>query len=527
MPDITAISSKKYLLWENIIFYILLVLQLVPLFTGKYFATQDGPSHLYNAAVLKDFLLHADSQYHHFFYLNPKPSPNWLTHGLLLLLSLLAPFYLAEKLLLAIYVICMPLAMRYLLQSVNPASGFFAILMFPLVYNVTVYYGFYNFCYSIIFFLLAAGYWIRNYGLFTIRQGIVFFVLTTLLLLSHPLPYAILLLFIAFLFIPFIIQDIRKDFRMLMRRLVSTALPLLPTIAFAVYYALSGNGKIVSNQEKPQDVLMNLVNSSYLHYLGQYDGHLISLLGYILLAMGAVAIIMAFLRKTSASFPGILLFTIAFIPLTMITPQEFANGSIIGIRMALFFMLLLICLSATATYPRIVKIVLSLLFALFVLIYHHMQTHVFSAISKDTDEVMKLESHLQPGKLMIQYNGPILMQFPDNTDVNTYINPFFHISGYLAADCHLVSLDNYEADKDYFPLKWQKRLNAEHLISGREVSPPDLADYERRCGMKIDYVMLWNTSEKDTIPGLNRQLQQHYKQVPLNTTAPLKLYERL
>lgn len=511
---------------EVAVFWVLVLLYLIPLFLSKYFATQDGPCHLYNVFLIKNLLAGSPGDYSHFFHFNPKISPNWITHGLLLIFSFALPFYLAEKLLLGLYVILMPLAFRYLFRAINPASTFFSLLSFPLVYSVTLYFGFYNFCFSIILFLYASGFWIRHSGLFNFRQSVIFFLLTTVLIFAHPLSYLLLIIFLFFLFVPFLVADFREHLPLAMRRIIKTLIPLSPSLAFAAYYGLSGKGGYVPSNGDAGHIWSCLVNSNFISYLGEYDWRIARFFGFFLIGTSIISLFPVFIKGQNRKYGSIFFFLLCLIPLCIFSPEEFAGGSIITLRLGLYFAIFLLCWSVVAIYPlwfRNTAVIVFVLFSSTCLVF---QTLAFSGIARQTTEYLKIGKYLAPGKLMIQYTGPVVKELPGGTTVDTYIDPCLHICGYLAIEREMLSLDNYEAATDYFPLRWQKRLDAEYLISGRNIMP-DLSYYEQLCQRKIDYVILWNTSPEDAAVGINWQLRDHYKEVPMSLKIRARLFERI
>jgi len=154
----------------NRLFYTLLILHLTPLFFGKYFLTQDGPSHLYNAFIFKDMILNHHTLYSQYFDINRVPNPNWLITAFYSLAMMVLPAFLAEKIFLVLYFMLLPLSFRFLIRQINPKSSFIVLLIFPLVYNITMYLGFFNFCFSIIFYFYAVGYWLKYQGVFSFKD---------------------------------------------------------------------------------------------------------------------------------------------------------------------------------------------------------------------------------------------------------------------------------------------------------------------------------------------------------------------
>jgi len=92
----------------------------------------------------------------------------------------------AEKLLLIGYVILLPVALRYALQAIHPASAFLSVLAFPLVHNFMLHMGFYNFAYSLPLYGFVLGYWLRHHDCLTLRTTLTLATLALLLYLAHP-----------------------------------------------------------------------------------------------------------------------------------------------------------------------------------------------------------------------------------------------------------------------------------------------------------------------------------------------------
>ena len=130
---------------ESILFFILLIGSLVPLWLHPYYLTGDGPCHVYNAKIVFDLWLDHDYDFYNpYFYLHRILLPNWFSHFWLgLLLQFFSPA-LAEKILLSAYVILLPISVRYAIKQVNPQSQYLALLAFPFIYNRVFQMGFYN-----------------------------------------------------------------------------------------------------------------------------------------------------------------------------------------------------------------------------------------------------------------------------------------------------------------------------------------------------------------------------------------------
>src|SRR5262249_32463509 len=149
-------------LTERWLFAALAVLHLLPVWRVAYVPTTDGPSHVYNAFVHLHLHDPAWPLFAPTFEIDPKPLPNWLSQvALLPPLAVFSPG-VAEKVLVSLYVLLFLAAARFFAGSVDPERRWLAFLAFPFVYNWSFHFGFYNFCFSLAFYLLALGCWWRR-----------------------------------------------------------------------------------------------------------------------------------------------------------------------------------------------------------------------------------------------------------------------------------------------------------------------------------------------------------------------------
>ena len=100
----------------------LLVGLVSPIWRVDHVPTQDGPAHVYNAMIIRDFGKKG-TDYDRVFAFRDGLLPNWTSHAILVgLMSIVDPVT-AEKLLVTLVVLAMALAVRFLLVSYG-AGGF-------------------------------------------------------------------------------------------------------------------------------------------------------------------------------------------------------------------------------------------------------------------------------------------------------------------------------------------------------------------------------------------------------------------
>ncbi|MCI0670849.1 MAG: hypothetical protein L0Y64_10340, partial [Myxococcaceae bacterium] len=117
------------------VFFVCVLAQLLPVVAFGYLPIADGPIHVYNARLLLSYLAENGAALGGHYELNPAPVPNWLSHVLLAAgMSVLSPVA-SEKLVLGIYVLLLPLAMRYALRSQAHDTHGLEFLIFPFIFN--------------------------------------------------------------------------------------------------------------------------------------------------------------------------------------------------------------------------------------------------------------------------------------------------------------------------------------------------------------------------------------------------------
>jgi hypothetical protein len=155
----SASAGARWLPW---LFVVLCAVHLAPVWGVTYLPTTDGPSHLYNAWIIKHIGDAAQPRLAETFGVVWQPLPNWLCYALTWALLSVAPPLIAEKLLVSAVILLWLLGFWYLAGTVERERRWVAFLGFPFVFNLAFQFGFWNFCLSLGFFMLAVGYWWRR-----------------------------------------------------------------------------------------------------------------------------------------------------------------------------------------------------------------------------------------------------------------------------------------------------------------------------------------------------------------------------
>ena len=154
-------------------------------------------NHVYNAYILKSYHDPALYKTREVFQLNLALFPNWISHLLMAGLMFIVPPLIAEKLLLTLCIVGVPLAFLYFLRSIDPDNTFYAWLGFLFSYHYLLHMGFYNFALSFALFFIVIGYWWRNRHVMTAERIGILYLMLIVLYFCHIVSYALSLAVIA------------------------------------------------------------------------------------------------------------------------------------------------------------------------------------------------------------------------------------------------------------------------------------------------------------------------------------------
>jgi len=184
---------------ESLLFYLLLIINLLPLFLYKCFFTMDGPAHLYTANIIKELIsgnAGMEGMYHLHLLI-----PNATGDLILAVFRFFMPSWMAEKLFVVLLLTLLPLAFRTLVYSLRKKPTLLTLLIFPFTWHFLFMIGLYNYSLGIIIALFALSYYLRNRQQMQIKKWVWFTLLVLLLAFTHAFVLAVfcLVFFILFL----------------------------------------------------------------------------------------------------------------------------------------------------------------------------------------------------------------------------------------------------------------------------------------------------------------------------------------
>jgi hypothetical protein len=510
MTDPVTVRLRRWFIDpDNLLLAVLLLLHVAPLWWFPYFPSQDGPAHLENATILREFGRPDITRWHDFYTINPYPEPNWVTHLVLAGLLFVVPALIAEKVLLTGYLVLLPFSVRYALHAVRPGSEFLALLSLPLLHNLFYHMGFYNFCYSLPVFFYVVGYWMRHQDRFTLRNALVLALLALLLYFCHLVSLVTACVAIALLATWLTLLDVRGQDRGVLGRAVWSRV-VLPGCAFvpAVLLTLLFLGRRGGPSGQAMswtELWVGLRSLEALVSYNRWEGMVSTCLA-LFFTGGAVGLLLVRLRSRRVGpWDGWLLVAAAYAVLYFLAPAEASGGMYINLRLNLFPFFALLLWFGTQTFSvrskRMIESVATgaclLTLGLHVAAYAELNDYLQEYLSGM--ELIEPNTRLLP--LCFAPNG----RGPDGENLTYRVGPFRHAAGYLAAERRLVDLDNYEANSGYFPLRFRPEVEPYiHMGKDRrlpgfglEAVPPcvDFLDYPTNTGQEVDYVLIWAVSD--------------------------------
>ncbi len=476
---------------QQTLFGLLVVAQLVPVWIVPRFVTQDGPSHLENANILR--LYTATPLYREYFRINHALVPNWFGHLVEAALLEIAPPSVAEKIFIAAYVVVFALGARAVVRAFRPEAEWHAVLVLPLTLNCLLLYGFLNFCWSVCFFLFFVAACTER------RRWWVVASIGFVLYFSHILSWLIAAV------VAVLIAIGRREWKPLPALAPSAAL----VVCFLAAGSVAGNGAAVHVGFMQRWNALWRASTVVFSYS---DQALSACFGVLVLGL---AILMAVQRRWNFWA----LIAALMLALYFVSPPQSGAGLYVLERLnvyALLALVLWIAIAARTTPERVflfagtVAVVLALVFNV---------ARLQRRINGEMSEYMSV-SQAVPGEstlLPVQYDsrGPGVLQ-------SLYGFPMRHAAGYIAVERRALNLDNYEAQTPLFPLVFRDDRNPGIRIGHLEDEPPA----PKFSPALADSVLIWNPAHAPLSPAIEAQLQAGYRVAATSPRGAAALYLR-
>ncbi len=516
---------------EPILFGSLLILHMVPVWTLPFLPTQDGPGHQAVASVLRHYGDPDAGLLREYYELNREAVPNWLIFFLLGPGLRFLSVALAEKVLLSLYVLLLPLSVRFALRSVDRRAAWLSLLIFPFLYNFMFNMGFFNFCFSLAAFFFAVGYYLRRPEEMGLARTGGLALLVLLVYFCHPVTLVVTVAALLTLAGWRAFLDRRRGLRPSARRwLLAPVLACLPALFLMASFVGARTGARVA----ALTLWAKLKHLAGLYSLASMTRWTIPLAALVALLFFALTLVCLRLRGHRPLQPADGLFAVAAVLLAiyLAAPNDLSGGGFITHRLNLFPFLALLLWFATFQLPEAWKKAFLSAAAVLAFAFLGAFAPVYAALDEGLEEIAAAGNLIAPGHTFLFLSYAHWGEGFDGKPLSFRTEPFVHAGSYIAARRRLVDLSLYEANEDYFPIYYRPQRNPyRHLATvpaGIETVPPrvDLPGYESRRHGRVDYVMIWGPrgSGHREAAEILRQLRADYDLLHVSPDGRVKLF---
>jgi hypothetical protein len=456
--------------YKLIIFLTIILVYLIPIWCFKYIPFQDSPNHLLSVHIQNNI----DNQLYDYsdnFRVSFSIFKPYALYFLIMnILTKLFPLLISEKIFLTIYIVFFAVSFFFTEKVISKDNLFISFIVFLFIYNLMMFFGFYQYLLSIPVFFFALAFFIQNKDLKSFKQIIIINILMLLLFFCHITSL------VAFL-ITLVCLDLINNRGLKFIFILGTK--ILPVLTLIVIVNLS---YFFSSDFKPLygSIIDSIVNISRWFYFDNIANKLIFLIVIILEAILLIKIVInkPSLNKLRFIIVGVVIFTVY-----LFLPKAIPNFDIWYVNSRLIpFFLLLPFLSVNLKINRFKEnlfILLIVLASMFIFI----NTFIFFKGQN------KLINHYISGIPVVHGNPKIL---PLTAKTDDRINPLGHAWAYYHIEKGGVGPYSF-AGITYYPIEYLHKPDSSYLPSPGENSV-ELID--NNIISYYDYVFLAGKNDK-------------------------------
>jgi len=526
---------------EPVAFGIVLALHLVPVWTVHYFPTQDGPAHVYNTAQFLT-LLAGDPLSSRYYATNLHPFPNWATTVLFAGFLRIVSAVTAEKFVVSLYVLGLPLSERYLLTGRRAGAGWLGWLTLPLVYNDFLHRGFYNFLLGIVVMCLVVGYWLRHRSRPSPARLATFCALATLLYFCHLVAFGAAGIALGILTVSALAGVDRMTAapngspaaaRREWRRAVLWMLCLLPGVILALQFVLSQHGSPSYSNYRWKTVAwvfyaVTAAENTPIHLIA-------SMLVPALWGAGLAYVVWSRHAPLKWYRDEFLVCSLTLAVLYIVLPEALAGGSFLNPRLALLALLLAVPFFACVPFGAEARRLMIAAAGCLALLLVMLNVRLNWSLQDMVEEYLSAGAGLKPNRTLVSVCLADEGCGAGTRPGRLRMSPLTHASGYIATFRHLIDLSNAQAHLTYFPVRYVPLTDPmpfQNVVEGGHGRRwvPLLPGYSLATGGVIDYVLLWGLEDAgkrgDDTTELMSWLERDFQLSMTSSRGRVRVYTR-
>jgi hypothetical protein len=499
-------------------FWTLVLFQVVRIWTVPYYPSQDGPSHLYNAAIL--------ARYDHvaifrdFYTIHISPAGNVLAQLLQWVLLKTAGEFASERVLLTIYAVLLPLSFRALLESVTGRISPF-ILIGPLILpNFFFTMGFWNFCLSIpILFLTLAWLW-KWRNRWRPASVLALGILSFLTYSAHMLSWAVLAIAVC-------LQGGIELFRARKTaewsatlRNVAVTIPAATAPVLLALAHLHSTGSGLDFGGTLAERTWPLYSAAFLRgFGGPADRWFSYTFEALIVSLFAGAAAYRWRKREPRAADVFLLFAVACALISIFGPRAAASGAYLRDRTAFYaWMFLVVWLASTVALAK-VQAATAIALAGLAVAGFAARVPAENAWSRELGEYASARPLITTGKTILAVR--MEPNYPT-------VDPLLHAVGLVALD-GAIDLQNYEARLPYFSVQLRPdQMPTRDLGESVQKARPefDIPQYEKASGKRVDYLLFYGGEGWPELQNYGEKLTDYQRIFVSRPSGRVRLYTR-
>ena len=503
---------KERVIFE-FLFGVVTLFLLIHALSIPHFFTYDGPSHLYNAKLLIE-LIDGNSFIAQYLEFTDGFVPNYVGHLLLSIWSTITDFWSATDIILVVYMIGFPYALKYLSNQLNHRINWSLFLIFPFLYNTHFLMGFYNFYLALIPFFLGLGLVIQQVkspSYSKLSFALTLFVLALVTLISHVFVFLMLFGSVSLVLLYYLTLNIKidlADFRTKLLELIPIFVAFLMPLIIAIDYLFSGSASGFYYLSTDQLISMFWENRTLVMY-NDTEVETVQVIGWVIsissLLVFAYSVYKMKFSRGAFSFTALSMFILlVFVVLYFLAPNSTSNAGYISGRLLFFCFIFMVLVISSVGFHRVLQIGLTVTVLWLFSSNYEYKREMLLEQNTHVEELKSIAGIVKENSIVMPFN---------------FSNDFLHahFSNYLGlTKSGIFVLENYEAGTGYFPLKWSSEVELEpkHRFFSECFNWPNVSHQNN----KVDYIFIlkgdeWKTPSQPCTKKLLTLVKDDYRTV--------------
>ena len=542
---------ERYKKYEPFLYLFLILVLLFPFLADKYFLTQDGSGHIYNAKILLDYITNQNTKlYNEYYRSNIIAFPYWFGHLFIAFLLWIFPMIIVEKLIFSIYIVLFAYFTRKVILLINKDSLFAAYLILPFACTYGFQWGFIPFIYSFLFFCWIVAFWLKHKSDFLTNHAIKIGLLFLLVYFTHAV-FWLFSLATVFVLLGFSILSNTTGFKSFFDEIVKSlrviGLLLLSIIpSFVLYYMYFKKNPIIDLKVKfftQEYIVNNIIKLKTIVLVNDNESKYAICLTIVLFLLINYSLVKKFQSKKITIYDGF--YFAAFFALVI---DIYTSINIIGQIERLHFLPMIFLIFWFASIEFHSKIKIFVIFVSFIITIGLVSARYpsYKRGSLSVEELLSAQPYIKENKTILFLGYNKIGIGPDKKEITSLppsdfikLEIFINSGCYMGISKPLVVLDNIPALYPQFPFMWRPEkcaffnIQQTNSSSGILGDPPDvdLISYAAKTKGSIDYVVLRNFdiryADNPKTINLFRQLNLEYKEIFVSESGIVKLFKKI